>query len=95
MNQKYPAIIRSQSQIAYNYATIKITKSRIDKGLLAIPVSLIEWFPKQNCQINIFLDDSIHSQLKTYTSYMKSQQEPSESGTGSASSSSGESNIPK
>ena len=67
MNQKYPAIIRSQ--IAYNYATIRITKSRLDKGLLAIPVSLIQWFPKQNCQINVFLDDSVHSQLKTYTSY--------------------------
>lgn len=75
MNQKYPAIIRRQSQIAYNYATIKITKSRLDKGLLAIPVSLIQWFPKQNCQINAFLDDSIHSQLKTYTSYTSRSRE--------------------
>ena len=75
MDQKYPAIIRSQSQIAYNYATIKITKSRIDKGLLAIPVSLIQWFPKQNCQIKIFLDDAIRSQLKTYTSYSSRSRE--------------------
>ena len=75
MNQKYPAIIRRQSQIAYNYATIKITKSRLDKGLLAIPASLIQWFPKQNCQINAFLDDSIHSQLKTYTSYTSRSRE--------------------
>ena len=75
MNQTYPAIIRIQSQIAYNYATIKITKSRLDKGLLAIPVSLIQWFPKQNCQINVFLDDSIHSQLKTYTSYTSRSRE--------------------
>jgi len=73
MNQKYPAIIRSQ--IAYNYATIRITKSRLDKGLLAIPVSLIQWFPKQNCQINVFLDDSVHSQLKTYTSYTSRSRE--------------------
>jgi 5-methylcytosine-specific restriction endonuclease McrA len=75
MSQEYPAIIRSQSQIAYNYATIRITKSRLDKGLLAIPVSLIQWFPKQNCQINVFLDDSVHSQLKTYTSYTSRSRE--------------------
>ncbi len=75
MSQEYPAIIRSQSQIAYNYATIRITKSRLDKGLLAIPVSLIQWFPKQNYQINVFLDDSVHSQLKTYTSYTSPSRE--------------------
>lgn len=69
MNQRDSAIIRSQSQIAYNYTTIKITKSRLDKGLLAIPVSLIRWFPQQNCKIKVFFDDSIYSQPTTYTSY--------------------------
>jgi hypothetical protein len=28
------------SPINYNYATIKITQSRLDKGLIAIPMSL-------------------------------------------------------
>ena len=38
-------IIKSKSEINYSYATIKITQSRIDKGLIAIPTSLEKWFP--------------------------------------------------
>ncbi len=37
-------MIKSKSDIPFNYATIKLTKSRLDKGLLAIPVSLINLF---------------------------------------------------
>lgn len=47
-------IIRSKSQINYNYMTIKMTQGRISKGLIAIPVSLVKWFPKHNGFVNVF-----------------------------------------
>lgn len=64
-----------RSATGHNYATIKITQSRIDKGLLAIPVSLIDWFPRQNTQIKIFFDDSLKSQFKNFTAYDSSSRE--------------------
>ena len=38
---------KQKSEISFDYITLKTTKGRIAKGLLAIPVSLIDIFPKQ------------------------------------------------
>ena len=62
-------MIKVKSSINYNYATIKITQSRINKGLIAIPISLIKWFPEHNARIQIYLDDSITPESKNYSSY--------------------------
>lgn len=67
--------IKIKSTIDYSYATIKITQSRIKKGLLAIPVSLAEWFPKNNTYIRIYLDDLLVPQEKNYSSYTSSTRE--------------------
>jgi len=37
---------KQKSEILFDYVTIKIANSRIEKGFLAIPVSLIDIFPK-------------------------------------------------
>jgi hypothetical protein len=54
MGQKSANVIRSKSQINYSYATIKITQSRIDKGLIAIPMTLSEWFPDRSDTIQVY-----------------------------------------
>ena len=69
MDDKSTSIIRSKSPISYKYATIRITQSRIDKGLIAIPVSLAQWFPNHNETIQVYLNDSPVSQNKSYSSY--------------------------
>jgi hypothetical protein len=48
-SSKIPSINmqKVQSEIEYNYITIKITQSRINKGLLSIPVSLLDRFLKE------------------------------------------------
>ncbi|MGI9461414.1 MAG: HNH endonuclease [Alphaproteobacteria bacterium] len=62
-----------QTNIPFNYITIKITQSRIAKGLLAIPVSLIDKFPKKNRIITVFENDKAVE--KPYTSYNSSSKE--------------------
>jgi hypothetical protein len=52
--------LKKPSEISYNYATIKITQSRIDKGLLAIPIGLAESFPRQNKDVEVYLNDSLY-----------------------------------
>lgn len=44
---------KTASKIPFSYKTIKLTQSRLNKGLLAIPVSLIDYFPKQKGKIYI------------------------------------------
>ena len=68
-------VIRSKSQINYDYMTIKMTQSRINKGLIAIPVSLTKWFPMHSCTIHAYLDDSPILQPKTYSPYESSTRE--------------------
>jgi hypothetical protein len=46
-----------------------MTQSRIDKGLMAIPMSLAEWFPDYNTTIQVYLDDSSVLHTKNYSSY--------------------------
>ncbi len=65
-------VVRLQSDITYNHATITITQSRIDKGLLAIPVGLTESFPKENKDIEVYLSDSAVPRPKRYSSYNSS-----------------------
>src|SRR5436190_19732577 len=64
-----------RSEIGFNYVTIKITRSRIDKGLLAIPVSLLDRFPKEKRKITIFFDSEEKSSMKSFVPYNSSSQE--------------------
>ena len=70
-----PQVIQSESRIKYNYATIKVTKSRIDKGLIAIPLTLAKWFPDHNDTIQVYLNDSPDGQAKHYSSYSSKTRE--------------------
>lgn len=74
-NIKMSQIIQSKSKINYSYATIRITQSRLDKGLIAIPVSLSKWFPKHSTTIQVYLNNSPLSQTKQYSSYNSSTHE--------------------
>ncbi len=62
------------SNIPFNYITIKITKSRIEKGLLAIPISLIDLFPKSASHVYL-INDKENEEAKTFTSYKSSARE--------------------
>jgi len=64
-----------KSEIGYSYVTIKITRSRINKGLLAIPVSLLDRFPKEKRKITIFFDDEERPSMKSFSPYNSSSQE--------------------
>jgi hypothetical protein len=75
MGARSLGVIRSRSKISYDYATIRITQSRIDKGLIAIPKALAEWFPGHNETIQVYLNDSPVSQTKHYSSYTSSTRE--------------------
>jgi len=75
MEHAFSKVIRSKSQINYSYATIKITQSRLDKGLIAIPMALAKWFPGCNETIQVYLNDSPVSQTKQYSSYASSTRE--------------------
>ncbi|MDO4880790.1 MAG: HNH endonuclease signature motif containing protein [Capnocytophaga sp.] len=62
------------SKLPLNYITIKVTKSRIDKGLLAIPVSLIDLFPKNTKEIYL-IDEIGNHWIKNFTPYQSSSRE--------------------
>jgi len=64
-----------ESNIPFNYKTIKVTQSRIDKGLLAIPVSLIDYFPKQKTKVFVAFDKSLKVSSKNFTPYTSSSRE--------------------
>jgi len=68
-------VIQSRSLINYSYATIEITQSRLDKGLIAIPMSLAEWFPDYNTTVQVYLDNSPVLYTKTYSSYKSTTRE--------------------
>ncbi len=68
-------VFRTKSAINYSYATIKITQSRINKGLIAIPVSLADKFPPENESIEVYLNDSLTSEVKKYSTYTSSTRE--------------------
>lgn len=61
-------MIQKVSNTNYQYETIIITQSRIEKGLLAIPQSLSNYFPTKNTNIKIYLNDSINLSIKRFSS---------------------------
>lgn len=75
MRQELQQVIRRRSQVNYSYMTIKMTPSRIDKGLIAIPVPLAKWFPERSGTIAVYLDDSPELQTKTFSSYESNTRE--------------------
>ena len=56
MKSEKSQILQKISDINYSYETVKLTQSRIDKGLLAIPRSIANWFPEHNGKIKILFD---------------------------------------
>ena len=69
-------IIDTLSAINQPYITIRMTQSRLDKGLIALPISLAtEWFPSKNTSINVYLGNSNVIQLKNYSSYKSKTRE--------------------
>lgn len=73
--QETSQIIQNKSEINYSYITIKATQSRIDKGLIAIPVSLTRWFPDHAETIQVYLDDSTILHTNKYSSYNSTTRE--------------------
>ncbi|MBC6425054.1 MAG: HNH endonuclease [Ekhidna sp.] len=63
-----------KSELPISYITIKTTKSRINKGLLAIPMSLIDLFPKNTNKI-FLVNDNGQIERKTFTPYNSSSRE--------------------
>lgn len=63
-----------KSEIPLNYITVKVTQSRIDKGLLAIPVSLIDIFPQQKGSVFIENHEGV-CEKKIYTPYTSTSRE--------------------
>ena len=66
---------RVKNEIGYSYVTIKTTRSRINKGLVAIPVSLLDRFPKEKRKITVFFDDEEKPSMKSFVPYTSSSQE--------------------
>ena len=75
MRAKLSKMMRTKSEINYNYQTIKISQSPIDRGLIALPRSLTRWFPDHNTTIRVYLGDSSIPDVKNYTSYTGSTNE--------------------
>ncbi len=64
----------TNSNVPYDYITIKTTKSRIEKGLLAIPVSLIDLFPKNSSTL-LLINEGGREEIKNFTPYNSSSRE--------------------
>ena len=75
MRSKLSKIMKTRSKINYNYQTIKISQSRIDRGLVALPRSLAGWFPDHNTTIQVYFGDLSTPEDKNYTSYTGSTNE--------------------
>jgi hypothetical protein len=75
MKSEKSPIIQKISDINYSYEAVKITQSRIDKGLLSIPQSIVNWFPQNSRKIKILLDNSDEIKIKNYSSFSSSTKE--------------------
>lgn len=62
------------TNLPFSFITIKTTKSRIEKGLIAIPTSLISLFPQNTKKICI-TDDMGKEEMKTFTPYLQKSRE--------------------
>jgi len=60
--------------VPFSYTTIVATKSRIDKGLLAIPTTLLDLFPANSGRV-FLLDASGAWVEKRFTAYGSSSKE--------------------
>jgi len=67
--------VTEKSSINYDYKTIRITKSRIEKGLLAVPKNFSNSLPKSNQKIKVYLNDSTNPEIKTFSSFDSSTNE--------------------
>jgi hypothetical protein len=67
--------ITEKSEINYSYKTIRVTKSRIEKGLIAIPRLFNNYLPKSSQMIKIYLSDSITPVKKNFSSFFSSTNE--------------------
>jgi len=65
---------RVKSELPFDYVTIKVTQSRIDKGLIAIPVSLIDLFPQKSDKI-FLVNEFGKTESKSFTPYSSSSRE--------------------
>lgn len=63
-----------RANIPFNYITIKTTRSRIDKGLLAIPVSIIQIFPRDTDEVYL-VDEFGQEEKNSFTPYTSSSRE--------------------
>lgn len=63
------------SHIPYNYKTIRITQSRINKGLLAIPKSLEDSFPTQKTKVKVSTGIDNKFAFKNFTPYASKSHE--------------------
>lgn len=68
-------IEKINSLVEYNYLTLKVTQSRINKGLLAIPVSLTDLFPNKKQKIKVYFDNNKHYSELKFTPYSSSSRE--------------------
>jgi hypothetical protein len=65
-----------KTEIPFNYRTIKLTGGRIKKGLIAVPVSLVDFFPQNNSIKHITLiNDDNREERRTFTPYNSSSHE--------------------
>lgn len=75
MKSKDLNILKTESKLNYDYQTIKITQSRIQKGLLAIPKAFSPYLPDSNKRIKIYFDDKKDFVIKTFSSASSSTNE--------------------
>jgi len=64
-----------KSELPLNYITVKTTKSRIDKGLLAIPASLVHLFSKVKNNKIYLVNEAGIAEAKSFTPYNSSSRE--------------------
>lgn len=57
------------SEVYYDYVAVRMTRSRLQKGLVAIPRSVLHLFPAGDATINVYLGDADRPQAKKYTHY--------------------------
>ncbi len=61
--------VEAPSEVHYSYAAVHITQSRIRKGLIALPRSLLHLFPKNDAVIQVYLGDADRPQPKKYSHF--------------------------
>lgn len=60
--------------VPYSYTTIRVTRSRIEKGLLAIPRSLVHLFPAGTDRVYV-VDERDREEMASFTPYTSTSKE--------------------